>query len=165
MSAMRTFFVVFALSFHRLTDGVALSIQDDIGTLWIAFGAIALHEFVIALCIGIELVTSGVWAISLTFSSSLSLSLSHSLPPSLLPLSPLLSFFLSLSLSSSPLSHSLSLPSLSLFLSLSLSSSLSHSLSFTLYSFLPPSLSLSHSYGVLCDYMIFQLIYKSVLPR
>ena len=43
-SAMRTFFVVFALSFHAVMDGLALSLLEDVGDVWISFGAISLHK-------------------------------------------------------------------------------------------------------------------------
>lgn len=60
LSAMRTFFVVFALSFHAVMDGIALSLQDTASGVWISFGAISLHKLVIALSIGIELMSAGV---------------------------------------------------------------------------------------------------------
>lgn len=44
VSALRTFFVVFALSFHAVMDGVALSLQEDVSSVWISFGAISLHK-------------------------------------------------------------------------------------------------------------------------
>ena len=44
VSALRTFFVVFALSFHAVMDGMALSLQEDVGSVWISFGAISLHK-------------------------------------------------------------------------------------------------------------------------
>ena len=43
-SAMRTFFVVFALSFHAVMDGLALSLLEDVGDVWISFAAISLHK-------------------------------------------------------------------------------------------------------------------------
>merc|ERR1712037_920747 len=59
-SAMRTFFVVFALSFHAVMDGLAISLLEDVGDVWISFGAISLHKFVIALSIGIEMMSAGI---------------------------------------------------------------------------------------------------------
>ena len=44
VSALRTFFVVFALSFHAVMDGMALSLQEDVGSVWISFSAISLHK-------------------------------------------------------------------------------------------------------------------------
>ena len=43
-SALRTFFVVLALSFHAVMDGMALSLLEDVSSVWITFGAISLHK-------------------------------------------------------------------------------------------------------------------------
>ncbi len=64
LSAVRTFFVVFALSFHAVMDGIALSLQEDTSAVWISFGAISLHKFVIAFSIGVELISAGVFVFS-----------------------------------------------------------------------------------------------------
>ena len=44
VSGLRTFFVVFALSFHAVMDGLALSLQEDVSSVWISFGAISAHK-------------------------------------------------------------------------------------------------------------------------
>ena len=60
MSAVRTFFVVFALSFHSIIEGLALSLEDDIPGIWMNFGALAMHKFVIAFSVAIELISAEV---------------------------------------------------------------------------------------------------------
>ncbi len=57
LSAIRASFVVFALSFHSVIEGLALGLEDDIPGIWVNFGALALHKFVIAFAVGIELVS------------------------------------------------------------------------------------------------------------
>ena len=59
-SVIRTVFVVVSLSFHSVLAGLALGLEEDESGVWISFAAIALHKFVIAFSVGIELVTSEV---------------------------------------------------------------------------------------------------------
>ena len=59
-SLLRTAFVVASLSFHSVIAGLALGLEEDEGGVWINFTAIAMHKFVIAFSVGVELVTSGV---------------------------------------------------------------------------------------------------------
>lgn len=59
-SGIRTFFVVTALSFHSIVAGIALSLESTITGVWINFGAIAMHKFVIAFSVGVELLASKV---------------------------------------------------------------------------------------------------------
>ena len=59
-SAIRTFFVVCALSFHSVIEGMALGLEEDRTGVWTSFGAIALHKFVIAFAVGVELLAAEV---------------------------------------------------------------------------------------------------------
>jgi zinc transporter 1/2/3 len=60
MAAVRTFFVVSALSFHSVIEGLALTLEKDTTGIWMSFGAVAMHKFVIAFSVGVELVTAKV---------------------------------------------------------------------------------------------------------
>ena len=59
-SLLRTAFVVAALSFHSVMAGLTLGLENESAGVWINFGAIAMHKFVIAFSVGVELVTSRV---------------------------------------------------------------------------------------------------------
>ena len=59
-SLLRTAFVVASLSFHSVIAGLTLGLEKETSGVWINFGAIAMHKFVIAFSVGVELVTSGV---------------------------------------------------------------------------------------------------------
>jgi len=60
MSAVRTSFVVLALSFHSVVEGLALSLERDANGVWMNFGALATHKFVIAFAVGVELLSAQV---------------------------------------------------------------------------------------------------------
>lgn len=49
-----------SLSFHSAIAGLTLGLENDSAGVWINFGAIAMHKFVIVFSVGVELVTSGV---------------------------------------------------------------------------------------------------------
>eukprot|EP00093_Oithona_nana_P001951 01951.XXX_8277_9475_1 [CDS] Oithona nana genome sequencing. len=57
-SLLRTAFVVASLSFHSVMAGLTLGLENESGGVWINFGAIAMHKFVIAFSVGVELITS-----------------------------------------------------------------------------------------------------------
>ena len=59
-SAIRTFFVVAALSFHSVVAGLSLSVEKETGGVWLNFAVICMHKFVIAFSMGAELVTATV---------------------------------------------------------------------------------------------------------
>ncbi|XP_059090220.1 zinc transporter ZIP3-like isoform X2 [Tigriopus californicus] len=61
VSTIRTVFAIVALSFHSVIEGLALSYESDETGIWMNFGALALHKFVIAFSIGVELMTSQLW--------------------------------------------------------------------------------------------------------
>ena len=52
--------MVTSLSFHSVIAGLTLGLEKEISGVWINFGAIALHKFVIAFSVGVELVKSQV---------------------------------------------------------------------------------------------------------
>ena len=60
LSLIRTFFVVSALSFHSVVEGLALALEDEVAGVWVNFGAMAMHKFVIAFSLGVELVSAKV---------------------------------------------------------------------------------------------------------
>jgi len=59
-SALRTFFVVFALSFHSTIEGLALILEEESAGVWLNCGATSLHKFVISFSVGVELVSTKV---------------------------------------------------------------------------------------------------------
>ena len=52
--------MVASLSFHSVIAGLTLGLEKETSGVWINFAAIAMHKFVIAFSVGIELVTSRV---------------------------------------------------------------------------------------------------------
>jgi len=57
-SAIRTFFIISALSFHSVIEGLALSLEQSKIGIWMVTGAVALHKFVIAFSLGVELIAN-----------------------------------------------------------------------------------------------------------
>ncbi|RZC37672.1 Zip domain containing protein [Asbolus verrucosus] len=57
---IRGLLVVLALSIHELFEGLAVGLESSSRTVWYMFGAVSAHKLVIAFCIGVELVTSGM---------------------------------------------------------------------------------------------------------
>jgi zinc transporter 1/2/3 len=57
---LRGLLVVLALSIHELFEGLAVGLESSSRTVWYMFGAVSAHKLVIAFCIGVELVTSGM---------------------------------------------------------------------------------------------------------
>lgn len=54
------FLVVLAISFHELFEGIAIGLAGSTKTVWLYFIAVASHKYVLAFCIALQLVTSGV---------------------------------------------------------------------------------------------------------
>jgi len=77
-SAVRTFFIISALSFHSVIEGLALSLEETKIGIWMVTGATALHKFVIAFSLGIELIANK--ATTLQYSISI---MTFSLAPAL----------------------------------------------------------------------------------
>ncbi|CAH1111693.1 unnamed protein product [Psylliodes chrysocephalus] len=57
---VRGLLVVLALSVHELFEGLAVGLESSSHTVWYMFGAVSAHKLVIAFCIGVELVASGL---------------------------------------------------------------------------------------------------------
>ncbi|KAJ8949988.1 hypothetical protein NQ318_002398 [Aromia moschata] len=60
MVIIRGFLVVLALSVHEFFEGLAVGLEGSEGNVWYMFGAVSAHKMVIAFCIGVELVSSGL---------------------------------------------------------------------------------------------------------
>lgn len=67
-AAIRTVFVVFALSFHSMIEGLALSLEGEAAGVWLNTGATALHKFVISFSVGVELISNklSLWSYSIS---------------------------------------------------------------------------------------------------
>ena len=59
-SAIRTFFVVAALSFHSVIEGMTIGLEKDGTDVWMSFLAVSMHKFVIAFSVGVELLAAEV---------------------------------------------------------------------------------------------------------
>ncbi|XP_063706319.1 zinc transporter ZIP3-like [Culicoides brevitarsis] len=57
-SNMRGLLIVLALSIHELFEGLAVGLESSSSTVWYMFGAVSAHKYVIAFCIGVELVVN-----------------------------------------------------------------------------------------------------------
>ena len=57
---LRGLFLIIALSFHEILEGLVVGLQKETNGVWQLFAAIASHKYVISLCIGMELSTSHV---------------------------------------------------------------------------------------------------------
>ncbi|XP_059471087.1 zinc transporter ZIP1-like isoform X3 [Neocloeon triangulifer] len=49
---------VLALSFHAVFEGLAVGLESSATNVWYLMGAVAAHKFVIAFCVGVELLVS-----------------------------------------------------------------------------------------------------------
>lgn len=65
--SFRGFLAVLALSFHAVFEGLAVGLEMNPTNVWYLFGAIATHKFVIAFCVGMELVSSKTKAFLVIF--------------------------------------------------------------------------------------------------
>ncbi|KAL7737710.1 hypothetical protein ACLKA6_006105 [Drosophila palustris] len=57
-SSMRGLGIILALSLHELFEGMAIGLEDTVGTVWFMFAAVAAHKLVLAFCVGMELLVS-----------------------------------------------------------------------------------------------------------
>lgn len=57
-SSLRGLLIVLALSVHELFEGMALGLEDTPDHVWLFFAAISSHKFVLAFCVGVELLVS-----------------------------------------------------------------------------------------------------------
>ncbi|XP_032673908.1 zinc transporter ZIP1-like isoform X2 [Odontomachus brunneus] len=58
ISSLRGLLIVLGLSVHELFEGLAIGLESSSNYVWYMFGAVAAHKFVIAFCIGVELIAS-----------------------------------------------------------------------------------------------------------
>lgn len=52
---VRDFMAVLALSFHSVFEGLVIGLGQDIASVWQVFAAVALHKFIVAFVLGVEL--------------------------------------------------------------------------------------------------------------
>ncbi|KAM8714412.1 hypothetical protein ACLKA7_014529 [Drosophila subpalustris] len=57
-SSMRGLGIILALSLHELFEGMAIGLEETVGTVWFMFAAVAAHKLVLAFCVGMELLVS-----------------------------------------------------------------------------------------------------------
>ncbi|XP_070152854.1 zinc transporter ZIP1-like isoform X3 [Polyergus mexicanus] len=58
ISSLRGLLIVLGLSVHELFEGLAIGLESSASHVWYMFLAVASHKFVIAFCIGVELLAS-----------------------------------------------------------------------------------------------------------
>lgn len=56
--SFRGFFTILALSFHAVFEGLAVGLESRVNNVWYLLLAIATHKFVIAFCVGVELLST-----------------------------------------------------------------------------------------------------------
>ncbi|CAG4953677.1 unnamed protein product [Parnassius apollo] len=59
VSALRGLLIVLALSVHELFEGLAIGLEASARNVWYMFGAVSAHKYIIAFCIGVELLAAG----------------------------------------------------------------------------------------------------------
>ncbi|TRY68979.1 hypothetical protein TCAL_09729, partial [Tigriopus californicus] len=59
-SSLRGFLVILALSLHAVFEGIAVGLTNKEANVWYLLFAIAAHKYVIAFCLGIQFVTTGI---------------------------------------------------------------------------------------------------------
>jgi zinc transporter ZupT len=52
--AMRGFFIMLAISLHSVFEGIAMGLRTKASIVWYLCFAIAVHKFIIAFCIGLQ---------------------------------------------------------------------------------------------------------------
>ncbi|XP_076387051.1 zinc transporter ZIP1-like isoform X1 [Megachile rotundata] len=55
ISSLRGLLIILGLSVHELFEGLAIGLESSASYVWYMFAAVAAHKFVIAFCIGVEL--------------------------------------------------------------------------------------------------------------
>lgn len=58
VNSLRGLLIVLALSVHELFEGMAMGLENSPAHVWLFFGAIASHKFVLAFCVGVELIVA-----------------------------------------------------------------------------------------------------------
>ncbi|CAG9565424.1 unnamed protein product [Danaus chrysippus] len=59
VTALRGLLIVLALSIHELFEGLAVGLESSVRNVWYMFGAVSAHKYIIAFCIGVELLAAG----------------------------------------------------------------------------------------------------------
>ncbi|XP_014371933.2 zinc transporter ZIP1 [Papilio machaon] len=59
VAALRGLLIVLALSIHELFEGLAVGLESSSRNVWYMFGAVSAHKYIIAFCIGVELLAAG----------------------------------------------------------------------------------------------------------
>ncbi|KOB70445.1 Zinc/iron transporter [Operophtera brumata] len=59
VSALRGLLIVLALSVHELFEGLAVGLESSVANVWYMFAAVSAHKYIIAFCIGVELLAAG----------------------------------------------------------------------------------------------------------
>ncbi|XP_045453307.1 zinc transporter ZIP1-like [Melitaea cinxia] len=59
VAALRGLLIVLALSIHELFEGLAVGLESSARSVWYMFGAVSAHKYIIAFCIGVELLAAG----------------------------------------------------------------------------------------------------------
>ncbi|XP_076163272.1 zinc transporter ZIP1-like isoform X2 [Ptiloglossa arizonensis] len=68
ISSLRGLLIVLGLSVHELFEGLAIGLESSATYVWYMFAAVAAHKFVIAFCIGVELIASKTrWYLSVIY--------------------------------------------------------------------------------------------------
>lgn len=60
VATVRAVMVVVALSLHSIMEGLALGLVDSSKEVWMLFGALSAHKLIIAFCMAMELLSTGV---------------------------------------------------------------------------------------------------------
>lgn len=68
LSPLRSLFALFALSLHEVFEGTAIGLQTAASDVWYLSVAVAAHKLIIAFCLGLDMVTSGVGRLWLVLS-------------------------------------------------------------------------------------------------
>jgi len=57
-NSLSALIAVLALSFHAVFEGLAVGLESEPTDVWYLMGAVAAHKFVIAFCVGVELLVA-----------------------------------------------------------------------------------------------------------
>ena len=57
-AAFRGFFVVLAISLHAIFEGIAMGTLSKASVVWYLCFAVAAHKFIIAFCVGLQVIQS-----------------------------------------------------------------------------------------------------------
>lgn len=60
LGSIRGLLVVLALSVHEILEGLSVGLEKSSSNVWYMFGAVGAHKFIIAFCVGVELLSSGI---------------------------------------------------------------------------------------------------------